>query len=164
MQAMLVVVLWGGALSCCNFQLSAHLPACANVLLPSGIVKEHISVLILCHPLVRELGFGIDVFADLFVSARDKLETCGAMIADAHVHMSSNAMLGFSNSAPCCWCTPPASWSATSRQSEVLAACDHDNEPQQHHKAPEEERAAAPHSKGGANAESQSEASQSQIC
>ncbi|DBA98221.1 TPA: hypothetical protein ACH3X1_001147 [Trebouxia sp. C0004] len=37
-----------------------------------------------------------------------------------------------------------------------------ENEPQQHHKAPEEERAAAPHSKDGANADCQSEASQSQ--
>ena len=39
-----------------------------------------------------------------------------------------------------------------------------ETEPQQHHKAPEEERAAAPHSKGGANADCQSEASQSHIC
>ncbi len=100
------------------------------VALWNEVVTEHISVLVLCHSLVRELGFGMDVFADLFVSACHKLETCGAMIADAHVHMSSNAMPGSSNSALCGgWCTPPASWFATSRQSEVLAVCDHDPAP-----------------------------------
>ena len=98
------------------------------VALWNEVVTQHIGVLIFCHSLVGELGFGIDVFADLFVSACHKLETCGAMIADAHIHMS-NAMLGSSNSAPGCWCTPPASWSAISMQSEVLAVCDHDPAP-----------------------------------
>ena len=69
------------------------------VALWNEVVTQHIGVLIFCHSLVGELGFGIDVFADLFVSACHKLETCGAMIADAHIHMS-NAMLGSSNSAP----------------------------------------------------------------
>ncbi len=99
------------------------------VALWNEVVTEHISVLTFCHSLVRELGFGIDVFADLFVSLCHKLETCGAMIAAAHVHMSSNAMLRSGNSAPCCWCTPPASWFATSMQSEVLAVGDHDPAP-----------------------------------
>ncbi len=99
------------------------------VALWSEVVTEHISVLTFCHSLVRELGFGIDVFADLFVSACHKLETCDAMIADAHVHMSSNAMLGSSNSAPCCWCTPPASWFATNMQCEILAVCGDDPAP-----------------------------------
>lgn len=101
------------------------------VALWNEVVTENISVLIFCHSLVQELGFGVDVFVDLFVSACHKLETCGAMIADAHVHMSGNAMLGFSNRAPCCWCTPPAaaSSSATSMQSAVLAVCDHDPAP-----------------------------------
>ena len=76
--------------------MSKHLVARWN-----EVVMEHISVLTLSHSLVRELGFGIDVFADPFVSACHQLKTCGAMITDAHVHMSSNAMLGFSNSAPC---------------------------------------------------------------
>ena len=62
------------------------------VALWNEVITEHISVLILCHYLVGELGLRIGLFADLFVSACHKLETCGAMIADAHVHMSSKGI------------------------------------------------------------------------
>ena len=100
-----------------------------SVALRNEMVTQYVSVLSPCHAFVRIFGLGVSVFADLLVSASNKLEGCGAMVADAHVHMSSNAVLGPGNSASCSLCAPSSCRSAHGLQFEILAVGDHGPQP-----------------------------------